>query len=184
MIQEIIQFIDKNGIILLTLFVATTTLIYIRYADRRKELAVLRSLFQHLEYIKSAAKGQHEQMKKGGPIPSWTLISVDLNFYLPMVNYNIKTQGWLKFQIIYTRYLKNSIIKIADNVNKINNLFSLMYASTISNQSNNRNKILDKHRQEILDTPYYEELYGFVDDAHQELKKILKPFKQNSFCWY
>lgn len=168
----------------LTFLVATITFIYVRLADRRNELAVLRSLFQHLGYIKDAAKGQHNQLKKGGQIPSWTLISVDLNFYLPRINYKIKTQGWLKNRKIYTRDLKNSIIKIADNVIKINNLFRLMYDSIVSNKSKNENEILERHKQEILNAPYYEELYNFVDDAHRELKKILKPFKRNSLYWY
>ncbi|NQE05352.1 hypothetical protein C5S32_05735 [ANME-1 cluster archaeon GoMg1] len=182
----IIQFIGVLTLFvaLFTLFVATITFVHVRFADWRNELAVLRSLFQHLEYIKNAAKGQHEQMKKGGPIPSWTLISVDLDFYLPRVNYKIRTQGWLKFRKIYTRDLKNSIIKIADNVNKINNQFRLMYDSIVSNKSKNENEILVIHKKELLNKPYYEELYNFVDDAHRELRKILKPFKRNSLYWY
>jgi len=184
MIQNVMDFVSDQWVILLTLFVATTTLVYIWFKDRREELAVLRSLYQHLEYIKNAAKGQENQLKNGGEIPSWTLISIDLNFYLPRINYKIKKQGWLEFLNIYTRDLKDMIINTADNLNKINNLFGIMYAAIVTREGNERERILNAHKAEILDKPYYEELYKFVDDAHEELEKILKPFKRSSLFLY
>lgn len=196
MMQKIIDFISNQWVIpltlivaLLTLIVATITLVYIWLKDRREELAVLMSLYQHLEYIKNAAIGQQNQLnitlQQGQiQIPSWTLISVDLNFYLPRINYKIKKQGWLEFGNIYTRDLKDSIIKTADDVNKINNLFNIMYNAIVSPEGGERETILGGHIREILHTPYYTELYGFVDDAHRELEKILKPFKRSSLFWY
>lgn len=166
---------------ILTIIITGATLIYIFTQNRRNELAVLRSLLQHLEYIKSTALSQREQLRGQGQNwrpPSWTLIDADLNFYLPHINYVIRTEKGAK--PIYTRELKQNLIKIADSVNKINNLIGLIYQSEINGRFEQR----QSYRNELLNTPYYPELSEYVDNANYYIKRIIKPFKRKQWFYF
>lgn len=154
-----------------TFLVALFTLIYIAGKSRREEIAVLRSLYQHLNYLKIVGQAQRRYMDEYQKSPSWTLIPLDLNFYLPRINYKIKKEGVFSFKRIYTRDLKDITIEVADSVVKINNLFNLMYTA---------DALLHEEKSisygvELLEGEYHRDLARAVDESLPELRKILKP---------
>lgn len=115
-------------------------------------------------------------MEKLRLTPTWTLSELDLNYYLRKINFKVREENRLNYHP--TKELKEAIIFAYDQINKINNIFNLIYITEASsmNQDEKVLRIANYHR-ELLGKPYYQELIDAIDLAHSELKKILKPVK-------
>lgn len=176
--MSLINFITSKWIEILTILVATATLIYIFRENRRQEISILRSLLQHSEFIKKTTESQHRYLK-AETVPTWTLIEIDLNYYLPRINYKIKKQGFT-LEKVFSRELKDNLVQMSRNANQINNLFGQIYnAEFVGN-----GKIREEYVKELLKNPYYEEIFSHCDKVSMEIKKIINPFRRKILFWF
>lgn len=168
-----------------TLIVVTITLfitLMIWYHERKIQLNLLRSLYQHLDTIKRDAPAQYNFLISQNKIPSWTITNLDLNYYLSHINHKLKKEGF-SFEFVCTRELKQQIINIVNKLNNINNLYSLMYTS-ISQGTRSALAVVESHKHELSLVPYYKDLDDFINKSQKELRNILKKRNYSNRSYY
>jgi len=160
-----------------TFIVALITLVVILRSARTTQLNLLRGLYQHLDKIKESASVQNDYIQEDNDkIPSWTLINLDLNYYLSHINHTVKKEGIFLFESICTRELKQQIINVVDKTNTINNLFSILY---MGESSDTPSAVRGKYKLELRNNTYYIDLNNFIENAQKQLRLILK---KKRFC--
>src|SRR3989344_4768112 len=157
---------------LITLIVASLTLFLTWFIDRQRQLRTLRSLYQHIDFIKTESISQRNAIRNTNrPIPSWTTMNIDLTFYLSNIYYRV----WKEWRCNYisTKELKDGVLRVAKELNDINNFFSLM-RSAIAQGTRAGNGVAFRYRAELASMPgYYEALDRHVEKVQRELRKIL-----------
>lgn len=167
---------DLTKIIMLITFgvvIATFILTFLLwYHERKIQLNLLRSLYQHIESIRVEAPKQYDFLINTNKIPSWTTTNLDINYYLSHIMHKLKKEGFT-LEEICTRELKEQIIKIVNRINTINNLYSLMYAG-VSQGTKAANEMVENHKIELSEKTYYVDLEKDIYKAQCELRKVLK----------
>ncbi len=150
-----------NYFILAVAFLTLILTFLIWRSERDKELSRLKSLFDHLIFIRDSAKGHEKHLKYGGlPLPSWPVANMDLNFYLTQLNYTMRKE-WSLCCHESTRRLKKGLIRIFEKINNINYLWKLKIEKP-------------KVKSDLETNTYYSDLYGFIENALYEIKRIIK----------
>jgi len=166
-----------------TLVVTSLTLFFTLFILRQRQLRVLRSLYQHLDFIKSESISQRNVIRnKKKAIPSWTTMNIDLTFYLSNIHYRVRKEWGCNY--IPTKELKDGVLRAAKELNDINNFFSLM-RSAIAQGTPEANEVAKSHRSGLAkESGYYEALDKHVEKAQKELRKILRKKKVCTRSWY
>jgi len=167
----------------ITLIVASLTLFLTWFIDRQKQLRTLRSLYQYLDFIKTESISQRNAIRNvNGPIPSWTTMNIDLTFYISNIHYRVRKEWGCNY--IPTKELKDGVLRVAKELNDINNFFSLM-RSAIAQGTRTGNGVASRYRAELAKRGgYYEALDQHVEKVQRELRSILVKKKVCVRSWY
>lgn len=129
---------------------------FIWKSERNKELSRLRSLYQHVSFIKESAKGHEKQLKNSYEIPSWRVPNMDLNFYLSNINYKVR-KSWCVCRIS-SQNLKHSLITLHERVSTINFLWE---------------QLINEKKNDLKENTYYADLYQDIYNTQKEIEKII-----------
>lgn len=160
--------LDLLILIITGITLVLTFLLY--FEERKKQLALLRSLYLHLDLILENAKGHLTEFHQNKNIPSYYIGCIDSDYYVTRLR-NKLFQEMCYLRIIKLIKLKRNLIKSRNKVENINHLLSRILECEVSGNTELKKKLI----RELWGTnKYYDDLKNKIIITQGEIKRILK----------